>query len=638
MRKLSSKLKQYNRFAFVAVVALVAVLVVSTASASRAVHAKVHSAKVAAPAQLYPAPGADWTNSDGTLANDRYSSLTQINTSNVGNLKVAWSESLWNPANSAYATLGAESSPIESGGVLYMPTPDGVAALNATTGAINWQYHGVPNTGAGAAGLGFSLMPARTLSMGGGYIYAGQADGSIVALNPSNGHAVWTAQVASVGTYGTETEGLSNPFTVYANGEVIAGINGGDSPLRGHIDAYNAKTGALIWRFFTLPDTGDFPFILTWANPAEAATGGASIWSVPSVDLKLNRVYVGTGNAYPYTGRSPGKSLWANSMLSLNLKTGALMWYFQAVHHDEWDMDCPTPPVLFNAVVNGKSVPGIAASCKTGYIYEMNRINGRPLFPIKETPVPNLDNGVGQALNNTWPTQPEPTGGAAQIVPHCPTVDQASSMLPGYPTAANGTPYVLTCPFAATNATHYVVWGPSFSGGTDFPPMSFNPTTNDLYVCANVSYLATENASPTSQIQSTIQGNPLTGPGGTVSALNLTTNKLVWQKDYQAPTDGTCYSGTLATAGGLVFSSSRGNQGASVPTPGTFYAYDAKTGKQLFAYQNDNQIEGAPITYSVNGTQYVAIDMTGGSHTLVFPGFGDFVLATKDKLVVFKLG
>jgi glucose dehydrogenase len=632
------RFKVMNKFLLLAAVALGAVLVVSTASASRAVHAKAQSAKISEPAQLYPTPGADWTNSDGTLANDRYSSLSQINTSNVGKLKMAWSESLWNPANTTYATLGAESSPIESGGVLYMPTPEGVDALSATSGAIKWQYHGVPNTGSSAAGLGFSTMPARALSMGGGYLYIGQADGSIVALNPSNGHPVWTAQVASVGTYGTQTFGESNPFTVYANGEVIAGINGGDSPLRGHIDAYNAKTGALIWRFFTLPDTGDFPFITTWANPAEAATGGAAIWSVPSVDTKLDRVYVGTGNAYPYTGRSPGKDLWANSIVSLDLKTGALKWYFQAVHHDEWDMDCPTPPVLFNATINGKTVPGIAASCKTGYVYEMNRINGSPIFPIKETAVPNLDNGAGQALNTTWPTQPEPTGGAAQIVPHCPTAAQASSMLPGYPTAANGTPYVMTCPFAGTDASHYLVWGPSYSGGTDFPPMSFDPTTNDLYVCANVSYIASENISPTSQTQSTIQGNPLTGETGTVSALNLTTNKLMWQKQYMADTDGTCYSGTLATAGGLVFSSSRGNPGASTPVPGTFYAYNAKTGDQLFAYKNTNQIEGAPITYSVNGTQYVAVDMTGAAKTLVFPGFGDFTLATQDKLVVFKLG
>ena len=108
------------------------------------------------------------------------------------------------------------------------------------------------------------------------------------------------------------------------------------APLRVSIDAYNAKNGRLLWRFFTLPDVSNRA-IKTWSNPAEAATGGTAIWSIPAVDASLNRVYVGTGNPFPYTGRTPGKSLWADSEVSLSLKTGALQWYFQAVHHDEWD-------------------------------------------------------------------------------------------------------------------------------------------------------------------------------------------------------------------------------------------------------------------------------------------------------------
>ncbi len=477
--------------------------------------------------------------------------------------------------------------------------------------------------------------------MGDGMVFAGQADGSIVALNQKTGAPVWTSQVASVGTYGSQTQAISNPFTVYANNEVLAGINGGDSPLRGHIDAYDAKTGALIWRFFTLPDQGEFPFILTWSNPAEAATGGAAIWSIPAVDTALNRVYVGTGNAYPYTGRAPGKSLWANSEVALNLQTGQLKWYYQAVHHDEWDYDCPTPPVLFNATIGGKVTPAMAFSCKSGYIFELSRKNGHPIFPIPETPVPNLDNGAGQALNSTWPTQPEPTGGAAEILPHCPTSAQVANVLPGFPTAPNGTPYVLTCPYAPTDAGHYTVWGPYFAfGGTDYPPMSFDPQTNDLYVCANVTWQSQENVSATSTNTQYLTGGGWTtvGESGTVSALNMTTNKLDWQKQYQATSDGACYSGALTTAGGLVFVASRG-QASGVPTPfgGTFYAYDAKTGKQLFSYKNSSIIEAPPLTYSVNGKQYVAIDMTGGVNVINIPGFGAITSSTTDKQTVFAL-
>jgi glucose dehydrogenase len=471
-------------------------------------------------------------------------------------------------------------------------------------------------------------------------VFAGQADGSVVALNAKTGVVKWTAQVASVGTYGKKSMPISIPFTVYTNGIVLTGINGGDSPLRGHIDALNASNGNLMWRFFTLPGLSN-PEIHTWGNPAEAATGGAAIWSIPAVDPQLNRVYVGTGNAFPYTGRAAGQSLWANSEVSLNLKTGALKWFYQAVHHDEWDYDCPTPPVLYNATVNGVTHQAIAFSCKSGYIYILDRATGQPIFPIPETPVPNLDNGVGATLNKTWATQPTPTGGEAQILPHCPTPAQVTGVLPGYPKAPNGTPYVLTCPYAPTNATHYTAWGPYFAfGGTDYPPMSYDPVTNDLYVCANVTYQSMENKTPHTQDTTYLTGGGWTthGESGTVTALNVSTNKLDWQVQYNASNNGACYSGALSTAGGLVFVASRG-QTSGVPKPfgGALYAYSAKTGKPLFSYRNSSLIMAPAITYSVKGKQYVAVDMTAGTNTVSLPGFGALTTSTRDKLMVFSL-
>jgi quinohemoprotein ethanol dehydrogenase len=614
-----------------AVVVGIAVLAVgSGASASRSA-----SVRSNALAQLYPPAGSDWAASEGSSSNLRYSSLSQINASNAGKLKVAWTTSLYPSAN--FATLGVESTPIEKGGVMFVPTTDGVSALNATTGAAIWTYHGLPNVKGSLA----NLLAARTLSTGDGLVFAGQTDGSVVALDASNGDLKWTAQVASVGTYPKKSQPISIPFTVFANGVVLAGINGGDSPLRGHIDAYDAKDGKLIWRFFTLPDVNN-PAIKTWSNPAEAATGGASIWSIPAVDTALNRVYVGTGNAYPYTGRAPGESLYANSEVALDLKTGQLKWFYQAVHHDEWDYDCPTPPVLYNAPVGGATVKAIAFSCKSGYVYILNRATGKPIFPIPEVKIPDLDNGVGAKLNHTWPTQPEPTGGEAEILPHCPTAAQVQDVLPGYPKAPNGTPYVLTCPYTPTNHTHYTVWGPYFAfGGTDYPPMSYDPQTNDLYVCANVTYQSMENTTPKSEATSYLTGGGWTahGESGTVSALNVSSNKLDWQTKYQASDNGACYSGVLSTAGGLIFTSSRGQAGG-VPHPfgGTLYAYNAKTGKPVWHYRNSSIIEAPAITYMANGKQYVAVDMTSGTSNVNIPGFGTFTTSTRDKLTVFSLG
>jgi len=591
--------------------------------------------KTALVPQLYPAAAGDWTASEGSMSNFRYSALKQINKSNVHKLKVAWTASLYPSSN--YASLGVESVPIEKDGLLYVPTTDGVSALDATTGASIWTYRGVPNLH-GAVG---QMMAARALSTGMGMVFAGQADGSVVAMNAKTGALKWTAQVTSVGTYPKKSAPISIPFTVFGKGVVLTGINGGDSPLRGHIDAYDAKTGKLKWRFFTLPDINN-PAIKTWANPAEAATGGSAIWSIPALDVKLNRVYVGTGNPFPYTGRTPGMSLYSDSMLSLDLNNGTLKWYYQAVHHDEWDYDCPTPPVLYNTTVNGSRVNGIAFSCKSGYIYMLDRKTGKPIFPIPEKPVPNLDGGVGQKLNHTWPTQPTPTGGSAQILPHCPTAAMVKDILPGnFPKAPNGTPYVLTCPYTPTNHTHYVVWGPYFAfGGTDYAPMSYDPNAHLLYVCANVTYQSTENKGPKTQETTYLTGGGWTthGLSGTVSALDVTTNKLAWQVRYNAKNNGACYSGGLSTASGLLFMSSRG-QTSGVPKPfgGTLYAYDAKTGKVMFRYRNKSLIQAPAITYTVKGKQYIAVEMTAGTNTVALPGFGDLTTSTKDKLTVFTL-
>jgi quinohemoprotein ethanol dehydrogenase len=612
-----------------ALAACAACLLVSTASASES-----KAVKQAVSSQLYPPVGNDWTGSEGAASNLRYSSLDQITTANVGKLKVAFTTSTY--PSQGYSSLGVESTPVEAGGVLYVPTTVGVNALDATTGATKWQYQGVPNT----PGFIGEKLAARALAIGDGMVFAGQADGSVVALDTATGKVKWTAQVASVGTIAKKSAQISIPFTVYAKGVVLTGLNGGDSPLRGHIDAYNAKTGKLMWRFFTLPDLNN-PAIKTWGNPAEAATGGAAIWSIPAVDTQLNRVYVGTGNAFPYTGRAQGQSLYANSEVSLDLHTGQLKWYFQAVHHDEWDYDCPTPPVLYNAPANGTMVKAVAFSCKSGYVYILNRATGKPIFPIPETPIKNVDDGQGAALNHTWPTQPIPTGGEAEILPHCPTAAELKDVLPGFPTAPNHTPYVPACPYTPTNSTHYVVWGPYFAfGGTDYPPMSFDPATNDLYVCANVTFQSDENKSPKTQVTTYQTGGGWTshGESGTVTALNVTNNTLAWQVKYNAANNGACYSGAMSTAGGLVFVSSRG-QSSGVPKPfgGTFYALDAKTGKTLFKYRNSSLIMAPAITYMVGGKQYVAVDMTGGTNSVALPGFGSLTTSTNDKLTVFAL-
>jgi quinohemoprotein ethanol dehydrogenase len=588
----------------------------------------------------WPAPGCD-------IANTAYSNMTQLNTSNVGGLKEVW-------RNSFNGTLGGsiESQPLEvSGkgknlpdevGTVFQTIYTGMVALNARTGALLWKYQGPANrnnplvtTSTGTVGTARS----ESFDPTDGQVFTGQQDGSVVALDAKTGSVKWTAQVSATGTYGTATGAETCPYTVYFNdgkdGLVFAGPNGGESPIRGHLDAYNAKTGALVWRQWETPDPTQLPYILTWSNPAEAAIAGATVWSIAAIDPQLGDIYFGTGNPYPYTGRQPGKDLWSDSIMGVNIKNGQLKWFYQGIHHDLWDYDCPTPPTLYNTTIRGHLVRGIAASCKSGYLYLLNRVNGVPIFPIPEVPVPDLSGGLGAQLNNTWPTQPEPIGAEAELggpATHCPipTIaadwfgtnwpNQTATVVNGAPVPGTGFPDKLVCPYAPAYIGYAVGWGLDWpTGGTDYPRMSFDPQTNDIYVCTHVTGILTRNASPLAFAQ-TVTHSGGVGRIGSVSAVNVTNNTMDWQVFYNSHQHhAQCYSGVLSTAGGLVFTASENSPtiagdvqpttgpGAVGYTGGEIFAYNAKTGAELWHFIGPGTIQAPPITYVSGGRQYVAI-------------------------------
>lgn len=615
---------------FVAATALVAATTVALATASNSKKGAAAPEGLAwLPAGVQPA-GNDWPTTQGDIAGTAYSTLTQINRTNVRNLKKAWEVTLekpeisttWPPQNQPIVVSGkGKNLPLDTG-TMFMATNTGAIAMDPTNGKTLWRYQGPLIDPVTRVPGRSNVRTSRAQDYGQGMIFVGQQDRSITALNAKTGSPVWTTQTASFGTFGEVSRQASAPQTLYfddgKDGILVAYGNGGDAPLRGFVDGYNAKTGKLIWRFWNTPDPTQEPFILTWGNPANAAYGGSTVWSPPAIDPELGLAYWDTGNVYPYTGRAPGKNLWTSSLLAVNVRNGNLKWYYQAIHHDEWDYDCPTPPVLFNVPIGGKLKKGVAFACKTGYIYELDRRNGAPLFPIPEVKVPDLNNGLGAALNNTWPTQPIPTGGAAQIETHCVTEAQARRAFPSYPVAPNGLPMTVTCPYAAPYNDKYVIWGQALGGGTDYPRSAFSPQTNDLYVCAKNTLVAVANRSPTDWNQLTITGIDPEFTGS-VTALNMGTNKVDWQVIYKGAKDGACWSGIIATAGGLVFAASQGRadatlatlRAAGTPYGGFVYAYDSKTGKELWSWQADDYIYAPPMTYMVKGKQYVAEYVTG---------------------------
>jgi alcohol dehydrogenase (cytochrome c) len=633
-----------KKFPVLAVVAmLVGATVVALASASG--HASSPSSWL--PPGVSPA-GKDWVSPGGDISNSRYSPLTQINSNNVQNLHVVWNQQF----NTPDIAFSPEGQPICCpNNLMYQPYIQGVAAMAPDTGQIAWNYAGPASPQLTQLGQRLRVDNTRTTSYSStlNYVYAGQQDGSIIAIDAKTGHPVWTTSVIGAGTYGDVTGAESAPFTKYfdvpgTNGILLSAPNGGESPFRGHLDAYDAKTGKLLWRSWNLPDPTQMPYILSWGNPAEAAIGGAAVWSVPSVDPKLGTVFYGTGNPFPETNRSPGKSLWTESIMAVDWKTGALKWFFQTTHHDELDFDLPHPTMVLHVPIDGKDTPVVAEGSKGGFFYVLDAVNGGPVkhFTIKETPTYD-PSGHGIAQNNLYKSQPFPSGASfcMAVVDYSPAgLSQCS--FPGNPLTdeygtglgnridgpnqvtnlSNNLPIFGAPESAAYSAGSYLVYGGAGGGGIfGYPFSAYSPQTHAYYAC-----LMNESGAHTNQGNSpnvSTTGAPVTnGIQGFMSAINMTNNTMLWQYVGQANGLGSCYSGSLATAGNLVFTWFKGrldqtnlaNQGTTqqgaqtLLTPGAqLDAFDATTGKIVWVWGVPNDTCISPtITYMYKGKQYLA--------------------------------
>jgi quinoprotein glucose dehydrogenase len=617
--------------------------------------------------------GASWPASGGDSAGSGYSTLTQINPSNVSQLKVAWQLPALNlPGQDAYYKnenlpliltegqngVGADALPMKT--TMFMQTNYGLVALDPTNGNILWKFDGAPSCAPvnPSQACSFLSIGSHSIAYGDGMIFGGQKDGSLTAVNAKTGAAVWSVDTEAAGTNAEGgVFGESNPWAIFepatpTNGLkqdlVFSAPNGGESPLRGHFDAYDAKTGMLVWRSWNTPDPTQLPFILSYGNPAEAAVAGVATWSVPVVDDTLGTVYFGTGNHVPETGGSPGKLYFSDSIKAVSLQTGQLRWFFQTVHHDEWDFDVANPPIRINPLIDGKRVPVVAIGGKDGYLDVLNAVNGGtvPHFGIPEVPIPDRS-GSGLSLYQIWPTQPEPSGAAGQIVMHTGDPTIAQQVLVGFPTAPDGLPFVMSPPYAPPAPDAYIVWGPTAGGGMLWTRSAYNPATNDLYVCGNNQVRAVKGNSLTNITQTSLSGSPTQNiPGGSITAINMGTNTIDWQIKIPPSNavpggpnvrNGNCFSGIVTTASGLVFSAQNDAiLGDGVPNiiPAVLYAYDAKTGKELWNWtNNEGSVMHSGVTpYMANGKEYIAIMANSP-----FPGPPGPGVPGTDHLTVFSL-
>ena len=565
------------------------------------------------PPAVAQSSSTDWTSQNLNLDNNRFAPLEEINSNNVSRLTERWSYEVGSADNIAQVT------PLVVDGVMYLHSRSTLFALDATTGEEQWR------TILDAGAQGGSPVRGPTFADGNIYVYRG-AD--LYAMDAGTGTPIAAfgnqgvlpvvsaaLQMKYPDDYPPNLDPVSIGYRIttppaHHNGTmyVAAALSEGHIP-GGLVIATDTNTGSIKWVFNTIPqgpqDAGWEIARNTWGSGARA---GGGIWTQPAVDPELGMVYVNAGNPSPdYDGSARvGINLFSNSTIALDLETGALRWYYQAVHHDLWDWDHVTGPLLFNiSNEEGDIIKGVAAGGKNCLFYMWHRDSGQPLFPMVETAVPTETDVPGEIV---YPTQPIPhTARGIPMDPLCATFIPFDDPALAARSKQMYTPYSLTEPYIVSH------------GGSSFGSASFSPRTQLIYITGKNGAISL-NVQPVgdsltpgpdsrghtesfSELDRISDGYP---PSLTVSAYSPINGEQAWQTELPAQS-GIGASGNLVTAGDLVF------QGIE---DGGFYALDAGNGETLFRHQTPRIIRASPMSYAVNGKQYVSVVSTNTVVTL----------------------
>ncbi|WP_260983554.1 PQQ-dependent dehydrogenase, methanol/ethanol family [Cytobacillus oceanisediminis] len=540
---------------------------------------------IAAPAfdskELAAAPKENWVTNGGNLSNQRFSTLEEINTSNIKNLKGKWVTHLGSGKEFKYS---GEATPVVFNGIMYVITgADEVSAIDVKNGDILWTYKpDIEDLDTVCCGW-----TSRGVAVGDGLVYVALLDARLVALDQKTGEVVWETAVADWEKGYTIT---SAPL--YYNGKIYTGLAGGEYGIRGRVTAFDAKTGKEAWRFYTIPGPGEKGHE-TWPSDNDSwKHGGAPVWQTPAVDPESGMLYFSTGNAAPDLDGSvrEGDNLFSASIVAIDAETGDYKWHFQEVHHDIWDLDSPNPVILFDVEIDGKKRKALGQAGKTGWVYLLDRTNGEPLIGIEEKPVPQ------EERQKTSPTQPYPKGDA--FVKQEVTEEDVKKDIKDYKGNLFGrifTPYW----------EEPILVKPSTFGGANWPPSAYNPDTEYFYVLGTDQYSTftrseeeyEEGGMYLGSIIQPVQDAPLRG---TVTAIDVKTNKIAWQQNW----DTSAYSGILTTKGGLVFVGHN---------DGRLIAFDAKTGDQVWEFKTDAGVNAPPVAYEVDGKEYITVFAAGNS-------------------------
>jgi alcohol dehydrogenase (cytochrome c) len=483
---------------------------------------------------------------NGDYSGRRFSSLAQIDASNVTRLARAWT---FTPdAGNAQTGGGGRASvlikgtPVVVNGVMYVTIPDHVWAVDARTGAQIWHATWASKGGWHIGNRGVAVL--------GGTVYVETPDCNLVALNAADGRERWRTEICDL-----EQFYYASAAPLVVRNHVIVGVSGDDLDIPGYIEAHDPQTGARQWRWYTIPEPGT-PEAKTWPTDEAAAHGGGMTWGSTTYDPDLNLIYFGTGNPQPViNGRQrQGDNLFTESIVALNPDTGKLVWYFQSSPHDTHDWDATQTPVLFDGEINGQPRKLLAQASRNGWFFVLDRTNGRNILSR-------------EYLKTNW------TKG----------VDAKGQPIPDP---------------AKEPQTDGALVSPNQGGGQNWPPPSFSPRTGLFYANATRAfsvYYLYENENDEKP-----QGWGGNDRGGwseaMLQAIDYKTGKIAWSHKWAD--SATVRSGLLSTAGNLLFAGDASSN---------FVAFDATKGVPIWHDRLSTSITNGPITYQIDGAQYVAV-------------------------------
>lgn len=552
-----------------------------------------------------PGNVGNWLSYSRTWDEQRYSPLDQINADNVSRLGLAWFDDL-------ETFRGVQASPLVVDGILYNETIyNVVTAYDGKTGRKLWTYD--PNVGPEWARLACCGPSARGIAWWNGKIYIGALDGRLIAIDAKDGHEIWSSQTFPEG----HEYSITGAPRVY-DGKVVIGNGGADYGSRGFVTAWDAETGTRLWKFFIVPtdpaagpdgEASDSAMAIaqpTWSGRfwEVAAGGGGNAWDSFAYDPELNLLYIGTGNGSPHMWhfRSEGKgdNLFLCSIVAVDATSGEYKWHYQMVPEEDWDYTCTQPIVLADLDIDGKPRKVAMQAPKNAFFYVIDRTNGKLISARSYTSV------------NTWASH----------------IDMAT----GRPVLQPG----------AHNTTTPHLMNPSWLAGHTWHPMSYNPLTGLVYFSAQEQgsvyarapdgqYTYRKGASNSGQtyageqeLRAKLQKEAVETEKGYLLAWDPRTQSEAWRVDYGIPGSG----GVLSTAGNILV------QGTINKTVAIYRATD---GKKLWEMDVDQAAVAGPITYMIDGEQYIALNAGwGGSPVYNLNKDGPFKTSTA-KLLVFKL-